>query len=98
VQLDPEVRGAQAAVEEAGGGSEDVVGGQPEALGAAADRAQGLALVGGAPRRVIEGRQDGGELLLDEVGGGRLDVEIEDRFAGRAPALPGYLGESAILH
>ena len=27
-----------------------------------------------------------------------LEVRIEDRFAGRAPAPPGYLGESAILH
>ena len=27
-----------------------------------------------------------------------LEVRIEDRLAGRAPAPPGYLGESAILH
>ena len=27
-----------------------------------------------------------------------LEVRIEDRFAGRAPAPPGYLGESGILH
>ena len=52
-----------------GSGGEDVVGGEAEPLGAAADRAQGLALVGGAARRVVERRQDGGELLLAEVGG-----------------------------
>src|SRR5262245_15292788 len=27
-----------------------------------------------------------------------LEVRIEDRLAGRAPAPPAYLGESAILH
>ena len=68
VQLDPEVGRAHAAVEQAGRGGEDVVGGEAEPLGAAADRAQGLALVGGAARRVVERRQDGGELLLAEVG------------------------------
>jgi hypothetical protein len=26
-----------------------------------------------------------------------LEVRIEDRFAGRAPAPPGYLGESEVL-
>ena len=68
VQLDPEVGRAQAAVEQAGGGGEDIVGGETEPLGAAADRAQGLALVGGVARRVVERRQDGRELLLAEVG------------------------------
>jgi hypothetical protein len=28
----------------------------------------------------------------------QLEVRIEDRLAGRAPAPSGYLGESAILH
>jgi hypothetical protein len=27
-----------------------------------------------------------------------LEVRIEDRFAGRAPAPPGYLGESGVVH
>jgi len=40
-----------------------------EPLGAPANRAQGLALVGRAARRVIERGQDGGKLLLAEVGG-----------------------------
>jgi hypothetical protein len=70
MQLDPEVGRAHAAVEQAGGGGEDIVGGESEPLGAAADRAQGLALVGRAARRVVERRQDGRELLLAEVGGG----------------------------
>ena len=69
VQLDPEVGRAHAAVEQAGRGGEDVVGGEAEPLGAAADRAQGLAPVGRAARRVVERRQDGRELLLAEVGG-----------------------------
>ena len=73
VQLDPEVGRAQAAIEQAGGGGEDIVGGEAEPLGAAADRAQGLALVGGAARRVVERRQDGRELLLAEVGGWSWD-------------------------
>ena len=67
MQLDPEVGRAHAAVEQARSSGEDIVGGEAEPLGAAADRAQRLALVGRAARRVIERRQDGGELLLAEV-------------------------------
>lgn len=33
-----------------------------------------------------------------DVGIAALEVPIEDRFAGRAPASPVYLGESPILH
>ena len=87
VQLDPEVGRAQAAVEQARRGGEDVVGGEAEPLGAAADRAQGLAPVGGAARRVVERRQDGRELLLAEVGGGHGMISIAGEH-DRPPTSP----------
>ena len=87
VQLDPEVGRAHAAVEQAGRGGEDIVGGEPEPLGAAADRAQRLALVGGAARRIVERRQDGGELLLAEVGGGHGLISIGGEH-DRSPTSP----------
>jgi hypothetical protein len=77
VQLDPEVGRAHAVVEQARGGGEDIVGGEPGPLGAAADRAQRLALVGRAARRIVERRQDGRELLLAElVGAGHWMISI----------------------
>jgi ABC-type amino acid transport substrate-binding protein len=56
------------------------------------------------PRRHQRSTSDGLYLRLRGRGEPRcwycrlLKVRIQDRFAGRAPSPPGYLGESAILH
>ena len=106
LQLCPEVGRAHAAVEQAGRGGEDIVGGEAKPLGAPADRAQRLALVGRAAWRVIERGQDGRELLLAEVGGaghGMISFAGEHHRSPTSPSPGGWNrggggGRSGRLH
>jgi hypothetical protein len=70
LQLGPEVLRADPAVEQAGCGRQDLVGGEAVAPGALRQRLERLALVGRVARPLVEGREDGRDLGLGEVGHG----------------------------
>ena len=98
VQHGPKLRRVEAAMEQGGRGGEDVLCSQAEALCAAVDRAQGLTLVGGVVRRVIERRQDGGKLLLAELGGtghGMISALGEHERSPTSPSPGGWTPHKA---
>jgi hypothetical protein len=66
--------------------------------------ARSRSTAGGVPDGARGGREHGssrggGVAARDDLGvADLLEVRVEDRFAGRAPAPPVYLGESGIAH